>query len=84
MSETNSPLRAKRRMPFEERPAQAGRRAGAALVYLLLVVAFAGVAAYMALIERRPLESGWVIAPAVGAVWFALRAFMQISATHRL
>jgi hypothetical protein len=28
------------------------------------------------LIEQRPLMSGWVAAPAIGALWFGLRLFM--------
>jgi len=79
VSDSNSPLRAKRRMPFEERPARPGMRAGATFVYLALVVVLDGVAAYMGVIERRPLDSPSGVAPAVGAVWFALRAFMQLN-----
>jgi hypothetical protein len=64
-------------MPFEERPAGDRRRSVALVVYLTLALTLAGFAAYMGFIERRPLDSPYVIAPAVGAVWFALRAFMQ-------
>jgi hypothetical protein len=46
------------------------------MIYALITVALVAVALYMALIEQRPLMSGWVAAPAIGALWFGLRLFM--------
>jgi hypothetical protein len=52
-------------------------RAGMRWVYLLATVGCVAVAAYMYVGQGRPLTSGYVAAPAIGAVWFALRLFMQ-------
>ena len=49
---------------------------GAVAIYALAAIILAGVAVYMAAVEQRPLMSGWVAAPAIGAVWFGLRLFM--------
>lgn len=49
---------------------------GAVVMYALAAVALVGVALYMAVAEQRPLVSGWVAAPAIGALWFGLRLFM--------
>jgi hypothetical protein len=70
-------------MPFEERPARAGARIGIAFIFIVLFVALGGVAAYMGLVERRAFDSPYVVAPAVGAIWFALRAFMQFNVARR-
>ena len=51
-------------------------RNGAVVMYTLVTVALVGIAFYMAVVEQRPLMSGWVAAPAIGAVWFGLRLFM--------
>jgi len=44
--------------------------------YSLLTLCLVGLAVYMAFFERHPLDSPFVIAPAIGALWFALRLFM--------
>jgi hypothetical protein len=51
---------------------------GAVVMYALVTVALIGIAAYMAVVEERRLMSGWVAAPAIGAVWFGLRLFMIV------
>lgn len=51
-------------------------RQGAVVIYGLVTVALIAVALYMALVEQRPLMSGWVAAPGIGALWFGLRLFM--------
>jgi hypothetical protein len=61
-----------------EQPMAVGNFAkqGAVAIYALAAIILAGVAVYMAVVEQRPLMSGWVAAPAIGAVWFGLRLFM--------
>lgn len=53
------------------------------MIYALITVILAGLAAYNALIQAMDWTSPYVIAPAVGAVWFALRLFMIWSANAR-
>ncbi|MDX2238192.1 MAG: hypothetical protein NW203_11575 [Hyphomonadaceae bacterium] len=76
--EPRSPLKVRTRLPFETN-AHATRAAlpAFAIVYGMLAACGAGAAAYMALIEDRPIMSGYVLAPAFGAAWFALRAAMS-------
>lgn len=61
-----------------EQPMNTGSLAkqGAVAIYALAAIVLAGVAVYMAVVEQRPLMTGWVAAPAIGAVWFGLRLFM--------
>ncbi len=47
--------------------------------YAALAVVLAGLAGYMALVNHMPLLSAYVIAPVIGAAWFALRVFMLIA-----
>lgn len=70
----------KKRRPFEDTISPMQNAATSARLFLLaaLTVAFAAVAGYMALVEHRPLTSAYVIAPAIGALWFAVRLFMQL------
>ena len=49
---------------------------GALFVYAVLALGLAGLAVYMGLVAGRPLVSGYVAAPAIGALWFGLRLFM--------
>ncbi len=71
--------RVKARLPFEPRMSgRAGQRPVVLLLYGLLALGLAGLALYMALIERLPLTSGYVAAPLIGALWFGLRLFMII------
>jgi hypothetical protein len=53
-------------------------RTGARWVYVFAAVGCAGVAAYMAAVQGRPLTSAYVAAPAIGAVWFGLRTIMML------
>ena len=53
-------------------------RTGARWVYVFAAAGCAGVAAYMATIQGRPFASPYVVAPAIGAVWFALRTIMML------
>ena len=55
-------------------------RRGMVFVYAALAVGLAGLAVYMGLVAGRPLVSGYVAAPAIGAMWFGLRLFMMLGA----
>ena len=55
-------------------------RQGMVFVYAALAVGLAGLAVYMGLVAGRPLVSGYVAAPAIGAMWFGLRLFMMLGA----
>jgi hypothetical protein len=68
--------RVKGRLPFDPAPFRGAGQTGAMLLYGVLAALCAGIAAYMAY-QGRPLMSGYVAAPAIGALWFALRLFMQ-------
>ncbi|WP_395647306.1 hypothetical protein [Terricaulis sp.] len=74
----NTP-RAKARLPFEEKPFRSGQKNARLFLYGVLTLGLAGLAAYMALVMRMPLTSGYVAAPAVGALWFGLRTFMSLN-----
>ncbi len=78
MSEERPPDPPPRRKLDIERPIGVGGavQQSALFIYALVTVALIAIALYMALIEQRPLLSGWVVAPAIGAVWFGLRLFM--------
>lgn len=78
MSEEHPPDLPKRRRLDIERPIGVGGmvQQGAVVVYAVVTIALLGVAVYMATVEQRPVLSGWVAGPAIGAVWFGLRLFM--------
>lgn len=85
MSETPPPVpprrelpRVKARLPFAMAGAPGGarHRQTSLVVYGVLTLVLIGVALYMAVIEQRPIDTPWVAAPAIGALWFALRLFM--------
>jgi hypothetical protein len=46
------------------------------IVYAVIAAVLGGLAGYNALVQHLDLTSPYVIAPAIGAVWFALRLFM--------
>ena len=72
---------AKTRLPFEkERLSVRGGVKGASIVlYGLLAVVCVGAALYMGLVVRHPVLSAYVMAPAIGAVWFLARLVMMLS-----
>jgi hypothetical protein len=78
VSEERPPNLPPRRKLDVEQPIGVGgfARQGAIAIYGLAAIVLAGAALYMAVVEQRPLMSGWVAAPAIGAVWFGLRLFM--------
>jgi hypothetical protein len=57
--------------------------AGRLLLYAIITVVLVAFAAYQAVIQLMPLTSPYVIAPAIGAIWFALRLFMIWSSNAR-
>lgn len=83
MSEQGSPppfRHTRGRLPFDPNAFSRAPQKGAAVaVYGVLTLGLLGVAAYMALVEQRPLASGYVAGPAIGAAWFALRLFMSLA-----
>jgi hypothetical protein len=56
---------------------------GRLLIYGAVALVLAVLAGYNALVQLMPLTSPYVIAPAIGAVWFALRLFMIWSSNAR-
>lgn len=76
MSERGEELpRVKARLPFNHAPFRGAGQTGAVLLYGVVSALCAGTAAYMAL-QGRSFTSGYVAAPALGALWFGLRLFM--------
>ncbi|HRO02581.1 MAG TPA: hypothetical protein PLS69_03125 [Terricaulis sp.] len=76
-SEHGALPRVKGRLPFEapgaKRPSM---KQSALLVYGVITFGLIALAVYMAVFERLPLMSPWVLAPAIGSLWFVLRLFM--------
>ncbi len=69
--------RVKGRLPFEAPGAKRPSLKPSSLVlYAIIVAALLGLALYMAIVERMPVLSPWVAAPAIGSLWFMLRLFM--------
>jgi len=66
----------RRKLAVEQQLSTGGVRQGAVLLYALVTIALVSVAVYMGVVEQRPVLSGWVAAPAIGALWFGLRLFM--------
>lgn len=67
-----------RRPRWEPKPLFGGLQSGAMVLYAILAFGLTGLALYMAFIENRPLTSGYVAAPTIGAFWFGLRLFMML------
>jgi hypothetical protein len=71
--------RVKARLPFD--PNAFGKRAqrsGSAYIYAVITAVLVGAGVYMNVIVGHPLLSGYVLAPAIGALWFGLRLFMML------
>jgi len=75
------PLYERKKTPFETGVSadKAIWNAGGRVVLVVLTLMMVGLALYMAMVLRHPLTSVYVIAPAVGAVWFGLRLFMTMT-----
>lgn len=71
---TNLPPR--RKLAVEQPLGGKAAVGGRVLIYLAVTLVLAGLAGYNALVQHLPLTSPYVAAPAIGALWFALRLFM--------
>lgn len=58
-------------------------KSGRLVIYGAVTLVLAGLAVYNAFVQLMPLTSPYVIAPAIGAAWFALRLFMIWSSNAR-
>jgi hypothetical protein len=77
VSDTPPPLPRREKLAVERQIGPPSlQKSGALVLYGLVTLALIGVAVYMALVERQPLMSGYVAAPAIGAMWFGLRLIM--------
>jgi hypothetical protein len=65
-------------LPFDPNPFGRPLQRGALYLYAVLALGLAGVAVYMAVVVGHALTSGYVAAPAIGALWFGLRLFMML------
>ncbi len=66
----------KARLPFDPAPFGGAVRSGALVLYSLLTIGLAVFALYMGVVGGHSFAGGYVAAPAIGAMWFALRVFM--------
>ncbi len=84
MTDANPPPRpelprVKGRLPFDPNAFGKGaQRRGGVYIYAIITAALVAIAVYMGVVEGRPLFSGYVLAPAIGALWFGLRLFMML------
>lgn len=76
-AERPPPLYQRKRSSHETpRAPAAAFRQSSLLVYGVLTAGLVGVALWMVFVDRHPLDSPFVIAPSIGALWFGLRLFM--------
>lgn len=73
----------RKKLAVEQPLAGSALNTGRLLIYAAVAVVLGGLAAYNALVQHLELTSPYVIAPAIGAVWFALRLFMIWSSNAR-
>jgi hypothetical protein len=73
------PLENRRRVEFEPMPLPFTGGQGKALVFLIIIAVCLGASAYMFFVQRMAWTDMRVIAPAIGALWFALRLFMTLT-----
>jgi len=71
--------RVKARLPFEPIQSPLTGQSGKLFMLAVLMAACAAAAGYMALVQRMPWSDMRVIAPAIGAFWFGLRIFMNLT-----
>jgi len=85
MSDASPPpnLPPRKKLTIEQPMTGASLQTAKLLIYATIAVVLAGLAFYNAVINAMAWTSPYVIAPAVGAVWFALRLFMIWSANAR-
>ena len=83
MTDTPPPPRkplptAKSRLPFDPNPFGRTVQRGTIYIYAVIAAVLIGIAVYMHAVVGHPLFSGYVLAPAIGALWFGLRLFMLL------
>lgn len=81
MSDADPPRplpRTRARLPFEPNLFQGASRRWALALHLVLAVGLSVLAIYMRQ-AGHAWTSGYVAAPAIGAIWFALRVFMSLA-----
>lgn len=85
MSDADSPpnLPPRKKLAVERQLGGGALNSGKLMIYALITLVLVGLAAYNALIQQMDWMSPYVVAPAVGGVWFALRLFMIWSANAR-
>lgn len=84
MSETPPPILPPRKRLAVEQPLEGSTlKSGKLIIYAAVVAVLGGLAGYNAMVQGLDLTSPYVIAPAIGAVWFALRLFMIWSSNAR-
>lgn len=66
------------RLPFDPNPFGRTVQRGTLYIYAVITAVLIGVAIYMHSAVGHPLFSGYVFAPAIGALWFGLRLFMML------
>lgn len=71
--------RIKGRLPFDPNPFGRSVQRGAIYLYAVIAAILVAVAVYMGAVVGHPLFSGYVLAPAIGALWFGLRLFMMLT-----
>lgn len=77
------PLEARKRLPFEQKLDQEGqglRKRLRAFLYLAVAVVCLALAGYMNVVNAQPVAAPQVFVPALGGIYFALRAAMTFFA----
>lgn len=73
----------RRKLAIEQPLGGSALKSGKLFLYAAVAIVLGGLAAYNGLVQELDLTSPYVIAPAIGAVWFALRLLMIWSANAR-
>ncbi|MBY0564452.1 MAG: hypothetical protein K2P58_09720 [Hyphomonadaceae bacterium] len=71
--------RVRPRLPFEPVQSPLTGQTGKLFLLALLMAACVAAAAYMLLVARMPWTDMRVVGPAIGALWFGLRIFMNLT-----
>jgi hypothetical protein len=84
VSETPPPnLPPRRKLAIEQPLGGNALKSGKLFIYAGVAIVLGGLAGYNALVRQLDLTSPYVIGPAIGAVWFALRLVMIWSSNAR-
>ena len=74
-----NPLEKRRRVEYAPMAMPFTGGKGKTLLFLSIIVACGGAAAYMFFVQNMAWTDMRVIAPAIGALWFGLRLFMTLT-----